>query len=56
MKAEKLIRLDNASEFYIKTPMGKLLHNTLEQWIWCGLTGGVQWRRNSRFPGQFGGS
>lgn len=34
-------RLDNASEFFIMTPMVKALHDTLKQWTWCGLTGGV---------------
>jgi len=35
------VHLDNATEFFIMTPMIKSLHDTIKQWTWCGLTGGV---------------
>lgn len=35
------ILLENASQFYIETPMVKALHERITQWTWCGLTGGV---------------
>lgn len=41
MKQEEQNRLDSASQFFIMTPMAKLLHDTLKQWTWCGMTGGV---------------
>lgn len=34
-------RLDSASDFFIMTPMIKRVEDTLKQWTWCGLTGGV---------------
>jgi len=41
MENETLKSLSNASEFFIMTPMVKRLQDTLKQWTWCGLTGGV---------------
>lgn len=41
MTNETIKRLDNASDFFIMTPMIKTVHATLKQWTWCGLTGGV---------------
>ena len=41
MKKETLKRLENDSDFCILTPMIKRVSDTLKQWIWCGLTGGV---------------
>lgn len=41
MENETIKRLDSASDFFIMTPMVKRLQDTLKQWTWCGLTGGV---------------
>lgn len=41
MTNEAIKRLDNASQFFIMTPMVKALHDVIKQWTWCGLTGGV---------------
>jgi len=41
MTNETIKRLDNASDFFIMTPMIKTVYATLKQWTWCGLTGGV---------------
>lgn len=35
------LHLYNTSEFYIKTPMSEALHNTIQEWLWCGFTGGL---------------
>ena len=41
MENETVKSLSSASEFFIMTPMVKSLHDTIKQWTWCGLTGGV---------------
>lgn len=34
-------QLYNASEFYIPTLMSQMLHETIQNWLWCGFTGGL---------------
>jgi len=39
--ASEILHLENASEFYIRSPMVRDLHDRISQWTWCGLTGGL---------------